>query len=171
MSEFVNLIIHHSRKWENPGNMVYVDGEVLHMKNVDIDFLSMFELQGYTKDIGYKNAMLMWFKIFGLSGNESYEEIESDKSVLNMLDYNRGCDFLEIYFIEVVEPVSVNDDSGVKKWDPSISNVMAGIDGNSSQGETDNEKRKSFLSRRKMQKKAGIHLHLTITGSFNYKFV
>ena len=123
MSEFENLSIHHGGHWESADNMVYIGGEVVHMKNVDIDYLSVFELQGYAKDLGYRNSMLIWFKITGLSGNESYEEIETDVNVSNMLDYNRGCDFIELFFVEVDEPLSVDYGSGKQKWSPSMSNV------------------------------------------------
>ena len=106
MGEVMNLVIYHMGQWKSLDNMVYIDGEVFHMKNVDIDYLSMFELQGYAEDMGYKNSMLMWFKISRLSGNESYKEIESDKNVSNMLDYNRGYDFIELFF--EVEPLSID---------------------------------------------------------------
>ena len=85
------------------------------MKNVDIDYLSVFELQGYAKDLGYRNSMLIWFKIAGLSGNKSYEEIETDVNVSNILDYNWGCDFIELFFVEVDEPLSVDYGSGKQK--------------------------------------------------------
>ncbi|CAH9106366.1 unnamed protein product [Cuscuta epithymum] len=43
----VNLWIHHGGKWDCPKKKKqYLGGEVKIMENVDIDFLSMFELEG-----------------------------------------------------------------------------------------------------------------------------
>ena len=107
MTERVNLVIHHGGKWQSMDTMVYKGGEVTYYDNIDIDYLSMFEMLGYTKELRYKDGGQMWFKIAGLTGLKSYEEILSDMNVANMLDYNKGMGDIEVYFVE--EGLSIDE--------------------------------------------------------------
>ena len=107
MEDYVRFVVHYGGKWVRQPDMVYVGGSVAEFK-VDVDKLSYFELRGECMDITEsKKGGRLWFKIWGLSGDEGFEEIESDINVRNMLDYNKGYLNNVLYFVENEDTLNV----------------------------------------------------------------
>ncbi|XP_065871778.1 uncharacterized protein [Euphorbia lathyris] len=107
MFEYVKLVIHHGGKWEiTEDDMVYKGGSIKIIEETDVDYLSLFELQGLGFELGYANCCQIWFKIWGLRGEIAYEEITSDKDIFNMFDYNKPLKTFDLFYQEVV-PVAV----------------------------------------------------------------
>lgn len=100
MSEFVNLKMHYGGHWSWKPHMVYHGDFVENIRN-DIDFMSQFELIGYGEDYGYSNKCRIWFKIAGLTRNESYDKIVSDENINNMIDYNKGQSHIDVYYVGI----------------------------------------------------------------------
>ncbi|KAG8652007.1 hypothetical protein MANES_06G044802v8 [Manihot esculenta] len=84
-------------------------GFVKNIRNKDINFLSQFELIGYGEDYGYSNICRIWFKIAGLTENESYKETVSDENVNNMIDYNKRQYHISIYYVGIVNQLVVDE--------------------------------------------------------------
>ncbi|CAH9071397.1 unnamed protein product [Cuscuta epithymum] len=99
--EHVNLWIHHGGKWDCPKKKKqYLGGEVKKMENVDIDYLSKFELDGYAQDLGYTNGVDMWFRRFSeMCGPVSLQEIGCDKDVQDMLVCKIMDPHIDVYFV------------------------------------------------------------------------
>ena len=85
MAEYVNLVMYYDGKWKSETKKVYESGRIRYKYNIDIDYLSFFELLGYGKDFGYKSGCRVWYKISGINGNEGIVEISDDKHVSYML--------------------------------------------------------------------------------------
>ncbi|KAF2307536.1 hypothetical protein GH714_029546 [Hevea brasiliensis] len=64
MTKRVNLAIHYGGKWQSIDTMMYDGDEVIYCDATDIDYLSMFEMLGYAKELEHKNGAQMWFKIY-----------------------------------------------------------------------------------------------------------
>ena len=73
-------------KWKDDSYKSYEGGSVAY-KTVDIDYISMFELVGFFKDLDYTTGCKIWYKISGLSPPEGIEEIVNDKICQYMLDF------------------------------------------------------------------------------------
>ncbi|CAH9059310.1 unnamed protein product, partial [Cuscuta epithymum] len=99
--EHVNLWIHHGGKWDCPKKKKqYLGGEVKIMENVDIDFLSKFEFEGYAQDLGYINGVDMWFRRFSeMCGPVSLQQIGCDKDVKDMLVCKIMDPHIDVYFV------------------------------------------------------------------------
>ena len=49
----------------------------------------------------------MWYRLQGISGNKSLEEILEDKDLLHMLDYNKGNPDMKLHFIKNPDPLNI----------------------------------------------------------------
>lgn len=59
MAEIVKLVLHHGGQWSDENYTRYENGKIAY-KEVDIDYISMFELFGIFCDLGYKAGCRMW---------------------------------------------------------------------------------------------------------------
>ena len=104
MSQTVNLVLHHVGKWSNGTYNRYIGSKIAH-KEVDIDYISIFELFGYFEDLGCIAGCKIWYKIAGLSPPEGVEEIVNDIIFLEMLDFNKNEDHIDIYYVSSGPPL------------------------------------------------------------------
>ena len=98
MSQTENLVLHHGGKWSDENYNRCIGGEIAY-KEVDIDYISMFELFGYFSDLGYTTRCRIWYKIAGLSPPEGVEEIVDDRICQEMFDFNKNEDYIDIYYV------------------------------------------------------------------------
>ena len=64
MLGYMKLVIHHGGYWEENPTMVYVGGKINQLENFDVDLLSFFELQAYSKQWGYNKMCRMWYRLW-----------------------------------------------------------------------------------------------------------
>jgi hypothetical protein len=59
----VDIIIHHGgRVQHNPG-LTYIGGLTDEVKNYDIDFLSVWKIEAFVREVGYVNDIHYWYKL------------------------------------------------------------------------------------------------------------
>ena len=105
MTELVTLVLHYGGHWSDNNFTSYVEGDIAY-REVDIDYISMFELFGYFTDLGYNDGCKMWYKISGLSPPEGIEEIVDDRICQDMLDFNKNEDHIDIYGVGIGPPLN-----------------------------------------------------------------
>ena len=111
MAEVVSFQIHYNSHWNknDDQNWRYEGGGIKHIRNQDIDYLSFHELLSYRKDdLGYISEADMWFKISKINGTMGLEQIVDDKNVENMLNYNKGDEYIILYYVGI-DPLIVID--------------------------------------------------------------
>ena len=64
------------------------------------------------------------FKIWGLSGDECFEEIESDINVRNILDYNKRYPDNKLYYVENKDALDVKVPEGLYECSDSEVEVL-----------------------------------------------
>ena len=119
MAEYVNLVLFCGGKWKSKTEKVYEGGQIRYKYNIDIDYLSFFELLRYGKDFGYKSGCQVWYKILGISRNEGIVEISDDKHVSYMLQDNKGDEEICLFYTAPIHPLGIAVDGKIYATDPN----------------------------------------------------
>ena len=87
MTNRVELVLHHGENWRSEVELVYEGGTVTYKNNIDTDYVSLFEIVGYGKELGYKKGARIWYQISRVHGSdEAFEEMIDDQNVKNMFE-------------------------------------------------------------------------------------
>ncbi|KAJ0978912.1 hypothetical protein J5N97_014386 [Dioscorea zingiberensis] len=112
--------------WRNENEMVYEGGLVEKVESVNVDYISYFSLFQYFTDVGCARGGRMWFKIQGLSGNLGIEEILNDADTSNMLYYNSGYGYVDVFMVEHDPPlVSLPSEVPAKEGQQNMGQVRS----------------------------------------------
>lgn len=84
--------------------------------------------------VGCRRGGRMWFHIHGLSGNEGIEEILNDDNTLNMVEYSKGYDSIDVFMVEHEVPLAVSH-GGVMRIDKDANNNSSMANAGHDQGE------------------------------------
>jgi hypothetical protein len=79
----------------NPG-LTYIGGLTAEVKYYDVDYLSVWEIEDFVRDLGYVNDLSYWYKLDGNDMEELGNLLTNDEQVVDFMN------FVEVYELKSV---------------------------------------------------------------------
>lgn len=118
---------HHGGTFSFRPKRVYTGGRIDTVHGLDPDYISLLELKGWAKELGYHSGVGFYYKMPGLDLDKGLVPLTNDKDVYKMLDYlDKGR--IAIVYVEHIGGLECHDSAAqetenvTQETDPNMQN-------------------------------------------------
>jgi hypothetical protein len=125
----IDITIHHGGVVQHNPSLQYVGGLTDEIKNYDVDFLLVWEIEDVVRDLGYVNDLIYWYKMDDNDVEELGKPLTNDEHIVNFLNIVEVYELknVHIYVVHRVDEPDIvgevmflsppeGDDEGMLAW-------------------------------------------------------